>query len=353
MKLRRLTVILTFAGGCAGEPSRLEVAPLAAGEWMVLDASDRGALVRLNHAAAPTVRMLTDRLTPVVTDTFSLHAGRSIIPMLRIAGGVFYTTLPGGPSLYRSPADPQLYAFEHEDAIWVFKAPGSMNQLTLDVGLDSLRAKQREGEIILYWSVNPVWSADGRFIAFLSNREAVRRGTRGQSIWMIDAYTGIQRALYDAPSISAHVDAVFGEEFVFSSSGAPGVFSVHPRTKQVTRLGDGYVMGAHFRGAALLLNNNGKLILLHGSTRDTLPGPPAGHVWSTHAAFSPSGEQLALYSTDQAGTYALHILPAGRAIEAFTLPAPPASGPAWTSETSLIFSISDGGAVQTLRATLH
>ena len=346
--------LLLFAATCTRAPTRLEVRPLAAGEWIVLDRSERGALLQLNHTRAPDIRMFTDRLVPVVTDTFSLHAGETIIPLLRVTGGVFYTTLPGGPRLQRSPTDAQLYAFEHEDAIWVFRAPGSMTRLTRDDGLDSLRAKQREGEVILYWTVNPVWSGDGRFISFLSNREAVRAGTRGQSIWIVDPDRGAQRALYAAPHISAHVDGVFGEAFVFSSSGAPGVFSVHPRSRTVTRLGDGYVMGGHESGDALLLNQEGRLVLLHGSRTDTLPDPPAGHVWSTRASFSPTAERLALFSTDQAGGYVLHVLDAkGAVVPSFPLSAPPSYGPAWTTEESLIFTISERGSLQTFVAQLR
>jgi hypothetical protein len=330
------------------------VSPLADGEWIVLDQSERGALLQQNHTREPGIRMLTDQLSAVVTDTFSLHAGNAILRLVRVGGGAFYTASPGGPQLLPSPADPQVYAFEHEDAIWLFRAPDRVQKLTQDGDLVSLRTRQREGEVILYWSVNPVWSGDGRFIAFLSNREAVRGGSSGQSIWVIDAGTGSQRALYHRPRESAHVDAVLGEEFVFTSSTAPGVFSVHPRTGKVTRLGDGYVMGGQPRGGALLLNNDGQLVLLNGSTADTLPDPPAGHVWSTRAAFSPTAERIALFSTDQAGSYTLHVFAAdGSAIAPYPLPAPPSYGPAWTTESSLIFTVSTRGSLQTFRAELR
>ena len=217
-----------------------------------------------------------------------------------------------------------------------------------------MRARQREGAVILYWSANPVWSGDGKFISFLSNREAIRGGRAGQSIWVIEAVTNSQRALYDRPRESAHVDAVLGEQFVFTSSVTPGVFSIHPRTGKVTRLGDGYVMAGQPRGAALLLNNNGTLVLLAGCTADTMPDPPAGHVWSTRAAISPTGERIALFSTDQAGRYTLHVLGAdGSAILPYPLPAPPSYGPAWATESSLIFTVSTRGTLQTLRAELR
>jgi hypothetical protein len=287
-------------------------------------------------------------------DTFSLHVGTSVIPFLRIAGGVFYSSLPGGPRLQRSPADSRLFAFEHADAIWVFRTPDRINQLTLDDGRDSLRARQREGEVILYWSVHPVWSADGKSIAFLSNREAVRARTGGQSIWLIDAYTGVQRALYDVAGTSAHVDGVLGEDFVFSSSSAPGVWAVHPRTKLVRKIGDGYVMAGDPQGRALLLNRDGNLIVMRSNGQDALPPAPAGQVWSTHAAFSPDANRVAVLSTDQAGSYSLHVFEHASAVtEPLLLPGPPAHGPAWTGNKSLIFTVSNRGRLQTYFARLR
>ena len=354
MRLRLLLLLAGIICGCRNEPSRFAVEPLADGEWIVLDRSERGALLMLNHTRVPTVRILTDRLAPVVTDTFSLHVGDRIIPFLRIAGGVFYLTMPGGPRLERSPADPLIYAFEHEDAIWLFRAPATIRKLTLDDDLDVLRAQQREGEVILYFAVNPVWSADGKFISFLSNREAVRAGTRGQSIWLIDVAGGGQRPLYDESGASAHVDAVLGDAFVLTSSAAAGVFGVRPRDASVTRLGDGYVMAGHPAGQAVLLNDDGRLVLLRAASRDTLPAPPAARIWSTHASFSPSAARIALFSTDQAGGYWLHVFDGGHELgEPFAMPAPPASGPTWVTEESLIFATAERGKPRTFRATLR
>lgn len=352
---RRVVAVLALAAcGCAREPTRLELKPLADGEWVVMDSSERGALVQLNHTDPPTVRLLTDRLTPVATDTFSLHAGESVITLLRIAGGVFYTSLAGSPKLQRSPTDPGLYAFEHDHAIWTFKTPDIVNKLTLDDGLDSLRARQREGEVILYWSVNPVWSAAGRSIAYLSNREAVRAGIGGQSIWMLDAYTGTQEPLYDVAGTSAHVDAVWGEDFVFSSNRAPGVWAVHPRTKAVRRIADGYVVAGDPRGRVLLLNHDGGLVVLRADQSRRLASPPHGQVWSTQADISPDAERVAVLSTDRAGSYSLHTIDAdGKMTAPLLLPGPPSYGPAWTSNESLIITVSQRGHLQTYLARLR
>ncbi len=336
---------------CQRVPTHLEVSRLADGEWIVLGHSDDGAIVRLSRDL-DRFGVVTDRLVPATKETFSIRVGSNDISLARINGGQYYASLDGQPQLRRSPADRALYAFEHEDAIWVFKTPGSINKLTLDADLDTLRTRQREGQVILYWSVDPLWSGDGKFIAFLSNREAVRAGQRGQSIWMIDAYTGVSRALYDSAGVSVHTEGALGDEFVFISDRDPGVLAVDPRTRQIRKVGDGYVLASHRRGSSLVLNDNGRLEFVRDAERDWLPSPPAGHVWSTHGSISPDGERVALFSTDQAGVYMLHVL-GGPAIPGFTLPAPPSQGPAWVSDNALIFSVQPRGQPQTWRAVIR
>jgi hypothetical protein len=358
-------LLLIAVVGCTRSPATLEVGPLADDEWITMDPSipayllhrSRDAHPRAERQAAPplpVIRVLRERLEDVAVDTFSLQTGRASVSLIRLDGGSFYAPLLGQPHLRRSPADDQRYVFEHLDAIWAFETPDIMRQLTHDNGLDSLRALQREGEVILYWSVDPVWSGDGKFIAFLTNREAVRGGRRGQSIWIIDANTGVQRPLYDPPDVSAHVEAAFGAEFVFISNRDPGVFSIHPRNRRVTKLGNGYVLAGHPAGAALLLNENGALVFLRSETRDTLAAPPGGHVWSTRATIAPSGDKVALFSTDQRGEYVLHVLrPGTPALPGYRLPAPPSSGPAWTDDHSIIFSVQNAVMQRTYRAVLR
>jgi hypothetical protein len=358
-------VLLAVVGVTANcdRATRLDIQPLADGEWIIVHASERGGFLRKTRdmqprrerqpfAMLPEFVWLGDTLTPVRADTFSLAVGATRISFVRLQRGEFFASLTGQPVLQRSPVDSQLYAFEHDDAIWVLKAPDTLHKLTLDYDLDTLRTRQREGAVILYWSVNPVWSGDGKFIAFNSNRESVRTGAPGQSLWIIDAYTGVQRPVYDIAGESVHVEGAFGEEFVFISNQRSGVFAVHPRTRAVRKLGDGYVLARHPRGAAILLNNNGALTLLRGDARHELTHPPAGEVWSTQAAIAPSGHLVAIYSTDQAGSYTLNILGANT-ITPIKLPALPSHGPAWFDDRTIIFSVQERGNLRTYRAVLR
>ena len=361
----RLVVWLGVAAttGCDRAPTRLDTQPVAEGEWIIVDASERGTVLRKTRdmqpqqqrqrvPSFPEFALLRDTLVPLRADTFSLAGDETRIAFVRLRNGEFFATATGQPTLYRSPVGAQLYAFEHGDAIWVLKATGTLHKLTLEYDLDTLRTRQREGSVILYWSANPVWSGDGRFIAFNTNRESVRTGTAGQSLWIIDAHTGVQGFVYEVAGESVHTEGAFGEDFVFISNQKPGVWAVHPQTRAVRTLGAGYVLARHPRGIALLLNNNGALTFLRGNLRLELVDPPAREVWSTQAAIAPSGDMVAVYSTDQAGRYTLHILGADP-ITPVTLPGLPSHGPAWSDDRTILFSVQERGNLRTYRARLR
>ncbi|HEY0306009.1 MAG TPA: hypothetical protein VGC44_13645 [Longimicrobiales bacterium] len=357
-------LLVASAAACARPPSELQVTPLAEGEWVVAGHAGTAAILqqtrdiqpRASRGAPeqlPRLAALRDSLTPLPVDTFTVSAGANPIGVVRIGAGRMYAAATGQPRFLPSPTDTLLYAIEQMDGIWVFKAPDEMHKLTLDDDRDTLITRQREGAVILYWSARPVWSADGKFIAFLTNREAVRARTRGQSMWAIDAYTGIQGPLVRAPGQSVSTEGVLGEEFVFISDAQPGVFAVHPRTRAIRKLGDGYVLAGHARGRALLLNENGRLRLLKRDASVNLPAPPTGYVWSTQAAISPSGKWVAVLSTDQAGVYMLHVMDGESALPPFRLPGPPSQGPSWLDDASLTFSVQERGTLRTYRARLR
>jgi hypothetical protein len=90
----------------------------------------------------------------------------------------------------------------------------------------------------------------------------------------------------------------------------------------------------------MLINENGTVIVFRGESRDTLPALPRGHVYAS-AQFSPSGERLAFFSTDQKGSYTVHVyLKADRSL-AVPVPGGPSYGPAWTSDDALVFTASE------------
>jgi hypothetical protein len=363
MARRIWTLLLIGIAGCASQPTRLEVTELAAGEWTVAALTNRGAILRKTRdiqpratraaAALPEFALAADPPTPLPVDTFTAFAGTTPIQIARIAGGLHYASLSGQTPLIRSPADSQVYAVELPDGIWAFNTPNEMRKLTLDEGRSELEARQREGVVILYWAASPVWSADGKFIAFVTNREAVRAGTPGQSIWFLDAYTGVQGPLFAEARISVYTAAAFGDEFLYIDDSRHGVYAVHPRTRATRRVSDGYVLASHARGRAVLLKDDATVMLWRSTGVDTLASPGAGFVWSTQAATSPSGDRVALLSTDEEGAYRLHVVVDGDTLPSYSLPAPPSHGPAWTSDDALIISLQYRDGLRTHQVRLR
>ncbi|HEY0671933.1 MAG TPA: hypothetical protein VGD27_06690 [Longimicrobiales bacterium] len=335
-------------GACDRPPTRIELELLAEGEWTIADDAHGRVLLRQQRThnrpargrpAEPVVAMLRDSLESAELQTLALPAGASVIEIVRAIAGAdtFYFAGSGVSPFTRSPADPRLYLFEYENGIWVFNAPTGLNKLTLDDGLDSLRSLQREGEVILYWATAPMWSGDGEFISFLTNRHGLRAPS-AQGIWVVQARTGTQKELLIPPNASLHTDGVFGEEFVFSSNTEPGVHGVHPRTSATRKYSDGYLVGFHPAGKAMLVNAGERHVLFRGEQRDTLPVPPRGQIYTSHAHFSPAGERLAIFSTDQQGAYELHVFDASMQRLSIAVPGGPSYGPRWISEDNLLLA---------------
>lgn len=346
-------VCLWLIGGvalsaCDRPPTRIELELVADGEWTIADDADGRVLLRQQRThnrsargrpAEPVVAVLRDSLESAELQTLTLPAGASVIEIVRATAraDTFYFAGSGVSPFTRSPADAHLYLFEHENGIWVFKTPASLNKLTLDDGLDSLRSLQREGEVILYWATAPMWSGAGEFISFLTNRHGLG-GRSAQGIWVVQTRTGIQKDLLSPANASLHTDGVFGEEFVFSSSTEPGVHGVHPGTSATRRYSDGYLVGFHPAGKAMLVNAGARHVLFRGEQRDTLPAPPRGQIYTSHAHFSPTGERLAIFSTDQQGAYVLHVFDASMQRLSMPVPGGPSYGPRWISEESLLLA---------------
>jgi hypothetical protein len=364
--MRLLAFMSIVVGGCADRAAtRIEIEPLAEGEWIVVDASGDGAILRQMHTTRPSQRraaresaalaVLEDTLRTVEIDTVLITVGDSIIPLVHVRGHDVYMPLHGQPHLLRSPTNPRRYTFEHNDAIWLFTAPDSIRKLTQDDDLSTLRGQQQEGVAILYWSTNPVWSSNGELIAFVSNREAFRARVQGQSLWMLDPNTEAQQALYNEPRVSVRNEGALGPEFIFISSEQPGVFSIHPQTRRVTLRANGYVAGTHPRGEAVVINDNGRLIVLREQSTDTLPDPPAGRTWNPNAFISPSAKNIALFSSDGKGDYTLHVFQQNNeTLLRAAVPGGPSYGPVWADDRTIIFAaMRIGGELTTYRADLR
>ena len=359
-------LIALSALACARAPSRIEIAPVADGEWHVLHTRDDGALLRYverggrrerGSVVEPRLAVFSDTLRPVRFDTFSLAAGKSSVHLANVDNGRFFFA-PNGPQLIPSPKNEEVYAFEHEHGIWVFKSrERSVNRLTSDAGLDSLLAKQREGEVILYWASNPLWTGDGDFISFVTNRAAVRAGVRGQQLWVVNSNTGIENDLFVAPGVNAHNDGVFEDDIVMSSDRAPGIYIVSPRDSSAARISDGYLVTYEKHGNGILVNDNGQLLLFMGGEEqpERIPAPAPGLTWTPTASISRAGRRVAVYATDGSSKYILYVFTVGKpAMVSSELPGLPVTPPVWISDRDMIFTAAALRAEpKTYRARVH
>lgn len=364
----RLLPLLLCA--CAPQPQTIELTSLATGEWIMVDADGAGAVMaqvasarvregrpdtavgrpfipdrRGPPASGPQLARLRDTLEVAAPDTVRLTLERSAIELLRV-GDVFFSP-SSSLRLIRSPVDAHRYVFERDDAIWLFAAPDTITKLTRDDDVATLRGRQREGVVILYWSTEPVWSADGRHVAFITNRESVRGGSERQSIWIIDVADRSARPLVSQPHTSAYTQGVLGDSFLFSSNRTPGVLSVHPVTGVIRVVSDGFLLGGHPAGAAALIATGDaerRTAWVHRpDTAYALPPPAAGFVWSTQARISPAGDRVALLATDLAGAYRLYVFSDDRSEPLWVdLHGGPTLGPAWVDESALVFASSAG-----------
>lgn len=359
-RLKRLSIraaaVASLLTACSEAPRALELSIAGNGEWIVRGAGQHGVVVmQMRSDAAPDARarprvprigLMRDTIESIETQAIQLKLDTATLDVTRADGLYFAVT---GPQLLRSPTDSNRYVVEYADAIWLFAAPDTVIKLTKDEDVAELRGRQREGEVILYWSTDPLWSADGRHVAFITNRESVRGGTETQSIWVIDVDKREQAPLVVLPSAAARTQGVLGENFLYTSTHVSGILAVNPVTAESRELSRGFVLSAHARGkaAAIAIDEpDGRAVWVHGWRSDALrlSSPGEQLTWSTQAQFSPSGDRFAVVATDDAGFYRLYVfLESPSTPLSVDIPGGPTTGPFWVSESRLIFSSSKAG----------
>ena len=196
---------------------------------------------------------------------------------------------------------------EERDGIWLDSA-GTRRRLTaMRVGAydhDSLAAKQREGEVILYWAAAPTLSPDARRVAYATNREAVAADARGQSIWLLDLATGEERALLHEPGRSYRPVGWLGDDVVFIGD-EPGVWTIDPSTGARTSISSGTWLAVASNGHAVAVADDVPAnpvvqVVTPTGTLD-VPAAPDGMVYLAQAAFDSTAAQLLLEGTPDSG----------------------------------------------------
>jgi hypothetical protein len=209
------------------------------------------------------------------------------------------------PSPLPSPVDPGAALVERDHRIWLRDRSGRLRQLTADTTGEhrfaELFARQREGEVILYWATVPMWSPDGRLVAYVTNRGSVLAGTPGQAVWVVDPATGVERPLLSTPGKSYRHAGWLGEELLFFGDAAPGVWAVDPGSAAQRFVSDGYVSATTGDGSAVAITRGDTVVVLSRGVETDLPAPPPGFRYASDAEFSPDGQRLAIALSDGRG----------------------------------------------------
>lgn len=196
---------------------------------------------------------------------------------------------------------------EERDGLWLDSAgePRRLTAARVD-GFDyeALAAKQREGEVILYWAAAPVPSPDGRLIAFATNREAVAADTSGQSIWLVDRTDGTERPLLNVSGHSYRPVAWLGGDVVYIGDEA-GVWTVDPTSLERRRLSSGTWIAAAEDGGAVAVADDvpadPRIEVITPTDRIAVPPAPSGAVYLAQATFEDGGRRLLLEATADSG----------------------------------------------------
>ena len=267
--------------------------------------ADPASLDIVIHAAGGPPRTARAELISLELPGLPLDPMRPLrVGRVAIGSHDIYFTAPGwAPVLLPSPTDPNLYLFEEANALWAFRPGEPVRRLTAERSGEfdraQLAARQREGEVILYWATSPVWSPDGRTIAYVTNRQAVARAESGQAVWLLDPATGREQPLLNERGESFRPIGWLGGELLFT--GPPGVGAVDPSSGARRQLAFGLEIAIAADGSAVALADNvphaTRIQVLSAGAARTVPAPPSGLGYAAQAVFSPSARRLLVLAT--------------------------------------------------------
>lgn len=283
------------------------------------------------------------------------------VRVAQVAGRQVAFNPPGaGPTLVGSPADPAVYVFEEAGTLWRYSLERGASRLVADAvqGFDrrALLAKERPEGHYLLWAADPVWSPDGRYVTYTTNREAIQAGGVGQSIWMVEAGTGTERPLLSGAGASFGAIGWLGDELLYTDDSG-GISAVNATSGARRKVAPGFAMVVDDRGTALAYaegatpEQRSVRVLRNGNTAE-VPAPPAGYAYDPRADFSPNGNSLLLVARTREGQTRLAVYNvAAGTIQWIDIPGVPQIStlvrpPVWVQNNAVLVTTADraGGA---------
>lgn len=245
------------------------------------------------------------------------------------------------------------YVFNTDGTVWNLQPGAAPKKLVADSAPGFSRQELAAGpgfeaDVDLIWAAAPVASPDGRFVAYVSNREALKARTAGQSVWMVDYETGHEQALLDQAGNSFTPLGWMGEELLFTSDQG-GVSAVDPGSGQVHAMSTGMLLAVESAaGVAAVLEGDvpsrRTLVIMKGGTR-TRVARRARWEYAGTADFSPDGSRLAVVLSAMDGSKQIQVVDVetGKS-QLLSLPSPRrevlTDPPRWVDDETLLITTS-------------
>jgi WD40-like Beta Propeller Repeat len=229
---------------------------------------------------------------------------------------VLFNPVGSAPGMAGMPERAGDYLFSAESTVWRMRPGAAPEKLVADSAAgfsrqDLAAGPGFEADVDLTWAAAPVASPDGRFVAYVSNREAIKTQSSGQSVWMVDYESGHEEALLDRSGESFTPLGWMREELLFTGDQG-GISAVDPVSGQVHEMSAGTFLAVEpSAGVAAVLEGDEPsrrtLVITKGGTR-TRVARQGRLEYAGTADFSPDGSRLAVVLSARNGSKQIQIV---------------------------------------------